>query len=160
MRVLAHPRSPKRLPVRDRPDSGVARRVGHFVRHVLEMCIVMCVGGGLLGLLFFGSAALLGYSDLKQTAPELTILLIAVSLSASMMAWMRFRRMEWRPTLEMAGSSVAVGLLMIVASWLDIASTSALIAVECGLACVAMVAVMLFRVRLYSGETPRHEHAR
>jgi hypothetical protein len=127
--------------------------------HLLEMCVVMCVGGGLLSLLFFGSAALFGYSDLKQTAPELTILVIAINLSVSMVVWMRFRRMEWRPTLEMSGSTIAVGLLMIAASWLDIAATSVLIQAECGLACLAMVAVMLFRVRLYAGHTAHHAHA-
>ena len=129
------------------------------MRHVLEMCVVMCVGGGLLSLLFFGSAALLGFSDLKQTAPELTILVVAVNLAVSMVVWMRFRRMDWRPTLEMAGSSVVVGLLMIVASWLGLAATTVLIQAECGLACLAMVAVMLFHVRLYAGLPAHHAPA-
>ena len=159
MRLLHNTRPPERAPSHDGLSSSAAKPAAHFLLHVLEMCVVMCVGGGLLSLLFFGSAALLGYSDLKQTAPQLSILAIAVALSVSMVAWMRFRGMQWRPTLEMAGSSMAVGLLMIAASRLELASTTTLIQMECGLACLAMIAVMLFRVPLYSGHTARHAHA-
>lgn len=159
MRLLHSPRSPEEAQTRDGPQTGSARPAARFVGHVLEMCVVMCVGGGLLSLLFFGTAALIGYSDLKQTAPEIAILAIAVALAASMVAWMRFRGMEWRPTLEMAGSTMVVGLLMIVASWLELASTTALIQMECGLACLAMIAVMLFRVPLYSGHAVHRAHA-
>ena len=159
MRLLHNTRPPERASSRDGPSSSAAKPAVRFLLHVLEMCVVMCVGGGLLSLLFFGSAALLGYSDLKQTAPELSILAIAVALSVSMVAWMRFRGMQWRPTLEMAGSTMAVGLLMIAASWLELASTTTLIQMECGLACLAMIAVMLFRVPLYSGHPARQAHA-
>ena len=153
MRVLSHTAEPHQTAARDGTPRRVVRPIGHFLMHLLEMCAVMCLGGGLLIVLFFGAAAVLGYSDLRQTAPQISILAIAVCLAGAMVAWMRFRRMAWRPTLEMAGSSVAVGLLMVVSSWLGLASTTALIGVECALACVAMVAVMLFRVRLYSGRT-------
>jgi hypothetical protein len=43
--------------------------VAWFVLHFLEMCVVMCLGGIVLSALVFGAAALLGYPDLRQTAP-------------------------------------------------------------------------------------------
>jgi hypothetical protein len=116
----------------------------------------MCLGGGLLIALFFGAAAFLGFSDLRQQAPVLSALVIAVILAGAMVAWMRFRRMEWRPTLEMAGSSIASGVLLIAGYWLGLVPESALVPSVCAVACLAMVAVMLFRVPLYSSSHTGH----
>ena len=161
MRVLHDTRSPETAPVRDGRISGGAKRAGRFGRHFLEMCAVMCLGGGLLIALFFGAAALLGFSDLRQQAPVLSALIIAVILAGAMVAWMRFRRMAWRPTLEMAGSSIAAGVLLIAGYWLGLVSASAPVPSVCAAACVAMVAVMLFRVPLYSSSHAGHRaHAR
>jgi hypothetical protein len=91
--------------------------VGRFAVHFLQMCAVMCAGAIALSLLFFGAARLLGYTDLAQTAPELSVLVIAINLSLPMAVWMRFMGMAWRPTLEMSGSTMVVGLLLIVAYW-------------------------------------------
>jgi hypothetical protein len=107
---------------------------------------------------FFGAARVLGYTDLAQTAPELTVLVIAINLSLPMAVWMRFMGMAWRPTLEMSGSTMVVGLLLIVAYWLDLVAKSSLIQVQTSLACPLMLAVMLFRFRLYSS-SHRHHHA-
>lgn len=160
MKFLHTARSPARASVRDRPISGAAVGAGRFGLHFLEMCAVMCLGGGLLIALFFGAAALVGFSDLRQDAPALSAFVIAVLLAGAMVAWMRFRRMEWRPTLEMAGSAIAAGVLLIAGYWLGIVSESALVPSVCGLACVAMIAVMLFRAPLYSSSHGHHVHAR
>jgi hypothetical protein len=77
-----------------------------------------------------------------------------------MAAWMRFRGMQWQPTLEMAGSTMAVGLLLIAAYWADLIATDSLIEVQTSLACPVMIAAMLVRFRLYSGShTAHHAHA-
>ena len=156
MRVLHTPRSPKKAPARDGPISRTATSTGRFGFHFLEMCAVMCLGGGVLIAVFFGVAALLGFTDLTQEAPALSALICSVILAGAMVAWMRFRRMEWRPTLEMAGSSVAAGVLLIVGHWTGIVSQEALVPSVCGLACVAMIAVMLFRPPLYSSGHAGH----
>jgi hypothetical protein len=160
MRFLQTTRSPERAPARDRSISTTAKGAGRFGFHFLEMCAVMCLGGGLLILLFFGAAALLGFSDLREDAPALSALVIAVLLAGAMVVWMRFRHMEWRPTLEMAGSSIAAGVLLIAGYWLGIVSKSALVPSVCGLACAAMIAVMLFRLPLYSSSHSHHADAR
>jgi hypothetical protein len=123
--------------------------------HLLEMCMVMCAGAVILSVLFFGAAGLLGYSDLPQRAPVLSALVLALNLSLPMAAWMRFRGMAWRPTLEMSGSTMVVGLVLIAGYWLDIVPSSSLIEVQVSLACPVMIAVMLLRFRLYSSH-PGH----
>jgi hypothetical protein len=54
---------------------GLGSQVWHFARRWLEMCVVMCVGGGILnGLLFMAGPALLGYPDLRERSPVLAVL--------------------------------------------------------------------------------------
>jgi hypothetical protein len=68
------------------------------------MCAAVCIGGGILnGLVLLAGPALLGYADLRQQSPELALLVIAFNYALPMAAWMRFRGMAWRPTLEMSG---------------------------------------------------------
>ena len=141
--VVSMPSAPAR-------PAHVARPVGRFALHLLEMCVVMCAGAAALSLLFFGAAGLLGYTDLLQTAPELVVLVIALNLSVPMLAWMRYRKMAWQPTLEMAGSTMVVGLVLIVAYWLDLIARTSLVEVQTALACPVMLAVMLVRFRLYA----------
>jgi hypothetical protein len=85
-----------------------------FIRHFLEMCAAMCVGGGLLNaLIFVAGPALVGYPDLREKAPALALLLIALIYLAPMVAWMRFRGMPRRPILEMSGAVVALAVVLI-----------------------------------------------
>jgi hypothetical protein len=158
MRSLLIPHRPhERAAIRHGPVAGFLQSVGRFALHLFEMCMVMCVGAILLSVLFFGAAAMLGYTDLPQQAPELAVLVIAINLSLPMAVWMRFMGMEWRPTLEMSGSTMVAGLLLIAAYWLDIVAKSSLMELQTGLlACPLMFAVMLFRFRLYSTSHPRH----
>jgi hypothetical protein len=144
-------------PVRDGPIEAAAKRAGRFGVHVLEMCVVMCVGLGVLGALFLGASAVLGLpDDVRQQVPELSALIVAAVLALSMVVWMRFRGTEWRPTLEMAGAAIAAGVVMIAGHWLGIVAENDLVQSVCGVACVAMIAVMLFRFRLYSSH---HAHS-
>lgn len=145
-----------RAVARDGPVSVVLRPTLRFLAHYLEMCAVMCIGGVLLSVLFFEGAVLLGYDDLPQRAPELSVLVVAFNLSLPMAWWMRYRGMAWRPTLEMAGSTMALGLLAVAAYSLDLVARDDLIGVVTRLACPVMLAVMLLRFRLYSSKHTRH----
>lgn len=156
--LFNRPRSPEKASARDGPVAGYLPAVGRFAAHLLEMCMVMCAGAVVLSVLFFGAAGLLGYSELPQRAPELSALVLAINLSLPMAAWMRFRGMQWRPTLEMSGATMAVGLALIVGYWLDIVARSSLIEVQTSLACPVMIAVMLARFRLYSSHMRHHAH--
>jgi hypothetical protein len=154
--VVSRPRAPAGEPVREGRVAHVVRPVGRFGLHLVEMCMVMCVGAATLSLLFFGAASLLGYTDLLQTAPELVVLVIALNLSVPMLVWMRYRGMGWQPTLEMAGSTMVVGLALIAAYWMDLIARTSLVEVQVSLACPVMLAVMLLRFRLYSGSHAAH----
>ncbi|HEY3007502.1 MAG TPA: hypothetical protein VGJ63_05480 [Micromonosporaceae bacterium] len=136
----------------------VARPAGRFLAHLAEMCAVMCLGAIALSLLIFGGVALLGYPDLADRLPALSTLVIAINLSVPMAVWMRYRGMDWRPTLEMSGATLVVGVLLIVAYWVGIVSESSLLGLQLQLACPVMIAVMLLRFRLYSGLAGHHAH--
>jgi len=142
--------------VREGLVAGVAKPAGRFGLHVVEMCVVMCLALGLLGVVGGGAAVVFGISDVGQQVPALSAMVVASALGASMVIWMRFRGMAWRPTLEMAGSSVAAGVLMVGGYWAGIVAASVLVESVCGVACLAMVAVMLFRFPLYS--SGHHAH--
>jgi deazaflavin-dependent oxidoreductase (nitroreductase family) len=128
--------------------------VGRFLLHLVEMCMVMCAGAIALSVLFFGTASLMGFTNLPQQAPELSVLVIALNLSLPMAAWMRFRGMAWRPTLEMSGTTMVFGLLLIVAYGADLVAKDGLVDLQTSAACPLMLVVMLFRPRLYSS----HHH--
>ena len=123
------------------------------------MCAVMCVSLALLGLLVAGAAAVVGFSDPRQSVPALSALVVTLTLAGAMVAWMRFMAMAWQPTLEMAGSTVLAGVVMITGYAEGIVPASELMSGVCGLACVPMIADMLFRFRVYASHTSHHAHA-
>lgn len=146
--------------IRDGRVVRVLRRLGRFAAHLAEMCMVMCAGAIALSLLFFGAARLLGFTDLPQTAPELSAFVVALNLSVPMAVWMRFRGMEWRPTVEMSSCTMVTGLLLVVAYWMDLVAGDSMIEIQTRLACPIMLIAMLFRFRRYSSShSPRYADA-
>jgi hypothetical protein len=121
------------------------------------MCVVMCVGGGILnGLLLVAGPALLGYPDLRQRSPVLAVLVSGLIYALPMAVWMRLRGMAWRPTVEMSGAVIALAIVMIGVAWAGVVSASSLRGWAmgfCGPACGVMFVVMLFRLDLYTGRT-------
>jgi len=128
----------------------VAKPAGRVAVHLGSMCIAMCLANWLMLTLFFGSVAGFTLSGFLQDFPALATLLMTAVLGAAMTVPMRLMGMSWRPTLEMAGSSVAAGVVLIAGFWLGLVPEAALIPAACGAACVAMIAVMLFRLPLYT----------
>ncbi len=149
-------------PIYQGPPS-LLTQTGHFLWHFVQMCLAMCVGGGILNVLVFLVApALIGYPDPRQQLPELSLLVIAFIYSLPMALWMRFRGMEWRPILEMSGAAIGLAILLIGLAWLGIVPQSSLrgwLLGFCGPACLVMLIPMLFRLDLYTGRTGHHAHA-
>jgi len=138
----------------------LGRQTWNFVRHFLEMCVSMCAGGAILALLTFGALpAFFGSPNLREQFPELSLLAIAVILTLPMAAWMRLRGMAWRPIVEMSVVPIGLALAWIGAAWTGVVSGNTL-QVEfgqfCGISCVGMFVVMLFRLDLYTGRTGHH----
>ena len=140
------------------PPRALLGKGGHFLWHFVQMCLVMCAGGAILTFAFFGGAALIGYPDLFAQAPYLATLVLAINLSVAMVAWMRFRRHEWRPTLEMAGTSAALGIILIALGSLGLVPVSDVFEWMTRLACPVMLVPMLFRLKLYTGGMSHHAH--
>ena len=77
--------------------------------------------------------------------------MLAINLSVAMVAWMRFRHHEWRPTLEMAGASVGLAISLIALGLLGLIPMSDIFEWEASLCCPAMLVPMLFRYKLCIG---------
>jgi hypothetical protein len=138
----------------------LGRQVWNFVRHFFEMCVAMCLGGAVLAVVVFAAIpALLGSPNLRGLFPELSLLMIAVILTLPMAGWMWFRGMPWRPIVEMSVVPIALAILIIGVAWAGTAPGSAL-QIEfgsfCGISCVGMFVVMLFRLDLYTGRAGHH----
>lgn len=90
---------------------------------------------------------------------EVGLILIATLLTLPMAAWMRLRGMEWRPIVEMSAIPIGLAILLIGLASFGVASESTLqitFGSFCGISCVGMFVVMLFRLDLYTGRTGQH----
>jgi hypothetical protein len=139
------------------PRISLGRQGWNFVRHFLEMCVAMCMGGALVAVVVFAAIpALFGSPDLRELFPELALMIISVILALPMAGWMRFRGMPWRPIFEMSLVPIALAVLIIGMVRAGAVPGSALqveFGMFCGISCVGMLVVMLFRLDLYTGRT-------
>jgi hypothetical protein len=130
-----------------------------FIRHYIEMVVVMFVGMLVLGLP--GEAALTalgsGTSELRADAPALVFLGMAATMTIPMVAWMRYRGHTWQPTLEMAASMVIPTLIAIALLAAGVASFGALMGLEHVAMLLGMLLAMLLRVDEYAGHHHGHE---
>src|SRR3954471_17397497 len=132
------------------------RQTFTFIRHYIEMVVVMFVGMLVLGLP--GEAALKaigsGTSELRHDAPSLVFLDMAFTMTAPMVAWMRYRGHRWQPTLEMAASMIIPTLVAIALLATEVAGFEALMGLEHVAMLLGMLVAMLLRVDEYAG----HQH--
>jgi hypothetical protein len=127
-----------------------------FIRHYIEMVVVMFAGMLVLGLP--GEAALQaigsGTSELRETVPATVFLGMAFTMTVPMVAWMRYRGHRWQPTLEMAASMVIPTLVAIALLAVGVLGFEALM----GLEHVAMLLGMLVAMLLRTDEYTSHAH--
>ena len=134
-------------PTRHRRLGGL----GRFVLHFFEMCMPMCIGWALGDVVYFAIADPLGSSEPFRDWPELSLAVVTFSMTAPMIAWMRFRGMPARPTAEMAAAMVVLALLILAAGRLGLTAMSGLPWVAHSLMMPAMLVPMLLRLELYTG---------
>jgi hypothetical protein len=127
---------------------GQARHSSHFARHLVEMIVAMMIG------MLAGAAAFLAPQGLTpeeglRRFPVLFVVVMAVSMTVPMVAWMRYRGHGWRSCNEMGAAMVVPAIPLIGLYWLGVIT-----APFCGLYCaasfVAMVAVMVLRRNDYT----------
>ena len=128
-------------------------RTATFIRHYIEMVVVMFAGMIVLGVP--GEAALhamgSGTSELRETAPATVFLGMGFTMTAPMVAWMRYRGHSWQPTLEMAASMVIPTLIAISLLGAGLASFAALMGLEHVAMLLGMLLAMLLRRDEYTG---------
>ena len=148
-------------PVRRITDGGGASVAGarHFFRHFGEMFLAMLVGmwvGAVMDGAIFAAAGT-SIPDVKDSAPEVWGLLMALNMIVGMTVWMRHRRHSWAMCAEMAGAMFAPAVLAIVLFWCAVIHGDSVGRVEMMAMLPAMIAVMLLRRTEYS--QPVHAHA-
>jgi hypothetical protein len=127
------------------------RHTAHFVRHYFEMCAPMCLGFAIGDLIYFWAAGLFGFSEPFRELPELSVLVVTVTMTAPMAAWMLFRGMPRRATAEMSAVMPALGFVLLALGWLAVVPMGDLALWEHGLMMPAMLIPMFFRLDLYAG---------
>ena len=134
------------------------RAVGQFLWNFVRMCLPGCLGAMILSVAFCATAALIGYPDLIGQAPVLSTMVLTINFTVPMVAWMSFRHRHFRPTLEMAGASMGLGIVLIGMGLLGLIPMSDIFEWEASLCCPTMLVPMLFRHKLYTGSMS-HAHA-
>ena len=131
-----------------------------FIRHYVEMVVVMFVGMLVLGLP--GEAALKalgsGTSELRDDAPAIVFLGMMATMTIPMVAWMRYRGHRWQPTLEMAASMIIPTLVAIALLAVGVLSFEALMGLEHVAMLLGMLVAMLLRLDEYTSHA-HHTHA-
>lgn len=145
--------APTRVHPTTRPHDSAGRRA--FVRHFLEMGIVMLLGMGLFEGLAALSFAAAGSSLTGQTG-TFRVSLMGLSMTVPMVLWMAYRGHSTPRNTEMAGSMLvpsafAAALVATGAVGLGVA-----FAIQHALMIPAMLGVMLWRYDEYAA----HEHRR
>ena len=118
-----------------------------LVRHYVEMVVVMFAG---MALLWAPADVVV---DTNPTGAMLATM--AVTMTAPMVAWMRWRGHRWQPTLEMAGAMVVPTLAMLALFTADLVTDAGvLLGTEHVVMLAAMLGVMLAR----RDEDTHHAH--
>jgi hypothetical protein len=140
-------------------QSGGTRR---FLRHLLEMIIVMMLGMCVLGSAFgafhelaFGS----GFAAAWRDHVVLAAFAMAFDMTVPMVLWMRYRGHSWERGSEMAAAMNAPVLPALLLYWLGAIPSEAVLGLQMMLMLPAMLGAMLYRKDEYSAHTA-HAHRR
>jgi hypothetical protein len=123
-----------------------------FTRHYVEMVVAMFLGMFVLG---GALAALLGAAGIdvggwRSDAPALLLLGMAFTMSAPMVAWMRYRGHGWAPAGEMTLAMFAPSVAAIALLWAGAVEDGGALAIQHIAMFPAMLAVMLLRLDEYT----------
>ena len=142
------------------PQGKQARR---FLRHLLEMIVVMMVGMCVLGaafgelhLLLFGS----GYADAWRDHVGLAAFAMAFNMTVPMVLWMRYRGHSWERGGEMAAAMNLPLLPLLVLYGLGAIPARGVLGLQMMLMVPAMVGAMLYRKEEYRAPHTAHGHRR
>ena len=134
-------------------DVVTSAHVGHeggrsgFWRHFAEMIVAMAIGM-FVGVAVFLTAIGMTFDEALVRRPTAVLIVVAVSMTVPMIAWMRHRGHGWRSCSEMAAAMLVPVIPFLCLVWFDVTS-SAQCGEYCALSVAAMLALMLYRRREY-----------
>jgi hypothetical protein len=128
-----------------------SHQFGHFVRHYLEMCIPMCVGFAIGDVIYFWVAGRFGYTKPFKELPELSVVIVTVTMTLPMTAWMLHRKMPSRPVVEMTATMPVIAAALLALGWFGVLPRPDLALTEHGLMMPAMLVPMFLRLPLFTG---------
>jgi hypothetical protein len=139
------------------PNYRSARR---FVRHYVEMVVVMFAGMLVLGVPLEGVLRLLGTSSsaIEDSAPAAMLLEMAIIMTIPMVAWMRRHGHAWRPCNEMAASMFLPTFAAMALMGVGVIGLGTAMALEHAVMLPVMLVAMLLRVDEYACDHAHHGH--
>jgi hypothetical protein len=139
---------------------SLLKQIGHFALHFAEMCAPMCIGFVVGDLLYFWLAGLAGYSEPFSELPYLSVLVVTVSMTVPMTAWMLFRGMPHRAIVEMSAVMPVVAIVLLGLGSSGALPKEDLALLEHGLMMPSMLIAMFLRLDLYTGRIGHAIHSR
>jgi hypothetical protein len=133
------------------PRVGVLRQIGRFVLHFFEMCAPMCIGFAVGDLIYFGVAGVFGYSEPFTQLAVLSVLVVTFNMTVPMVAWMLYRGMPRRPTVEMAAVMTILAAVLLSLGWFGVLDMGDMALIEHVLMMPAMLIPMFLRLDVYTG---------
>jgi uncharacterized membrane protein YfcA len=124
------------------------RRASHLLRHLVEMFVAMAIGMFVGAWIFLTIAGGLTPIQGMTRYPVLFVIVMAFSMTAPMVGWMRFRGHSRRSCREMTVAMMAPAGLIIGFYWLGIIPAP-LCSLYCVLSTAAMIGLMVYRRRDY-----------
>lgn len=133
-----------------RTSHRIEPRLSPFWRHLWQMFAVMMAGMVAAAAIFLTIVGM-KWDDATVQHPVASLLVIATGMSVPMTAWMRYRGMGWRNSLEMAAAMVVPVIPFLCLVWFNVTKTA-----QCGAYCLislaAMIGLMRYRRSEYSME--------
>ena len=134
-------------------DQPQGRKMWCFLRHLVEMIVVMLLGMCVLGAawgafheIVFGSA----FADAWRDYVGLAAFAMAFNMTVPMVLWMRYRGHSWERGGEMAIAMNLPLLPLLLLYSLDLIPAPAVLGLQMMLMLPAMVLAMLYRKQEYS----------
>ena len=126
----------------------------HFVRHYAEMVAAMFLG---MGVLIMPLGAALGVVGLSLDTDALMISGMALTMTAPMVAWMRYRGHGWPACADMTAAMAIPTLGVLALLWTRLAEdVGTLLVIEHVVMLPSMLLAMFLRRDEYTGAVHRH----
>jgi hypothetical protein len=134
------------------------KRSRPFLRHLLEMIVVMMLGMCVLGAAFgafhelaFGS----GFAAAWRDHVVLAAFAMAFNMTLPMVLWMRHRHHSWERSGEMAAVMALPVLPLLLLYWLGAIPAGGVLGLQMIVMVPAMLALMLYRKGEYASQHVR-----